>query len=270
MKEKKRLINALAWMIVCLLACFLMPLFLVFLFGLLDGLEVCRRGSDLFYIQEDHEFGNGRSLVANNEGNDYWEKNGIGRLDSTCLMPWHDRLMELDNVEEYELIDSFFTLRLCPIYVHRTSSRVDTFYCYNSIIDIGYIQRDAKTKDWMVLECKSPKLVLDSTYKERRSPYSSWGTLQSYSWEGQRLFFDSPLSYYWIIGRKTPHLYGPLSDKQLRIQLRRLKIPLPLTLKGRYDRYVHNYADYKGWQKNVPHEVYWPHHKSRPDKIIEQ
>lgn len=266
----KRLLISLIQTGGCLATCALVPVFIVFLIVLLNGLDERSRGSALFYIEEDPEYGNGRNLVTNYEGNDYWEKNGIGRLDSTCLWPTHKRLMDMpSNQPETDEIDSFFTPQRCPIYIHRFSGQVDTFYCYKAVIDIGYIQRYAKTEEWMIMECKSPRQILGSSYEETRSTSGTKGCLDCYTWEGQRLVFESPESYFWIAGKKSPHLYGPLSISQLPILLKRLGMVLPITLKGKYDRYVHNHADYKGWQDDMPHEFYWPHHKSRPDRIIQ-
>lgn len=270
MTTYKRIIIALIIIISVLIVPTLFFLGFTQTLDILKVIDGYTKGHSLFIITESNESGNGRFLETNYQGNDYWEKNGIGRLDSTCLWPTHERLMDMSSYQpEADEIDSFFTPRKCPIYIHRFSGRVDTFYCYKAVIDIGYIQRHAKTKEWMIIECKSPRRILGSSYEETRSTSGTEGCLDYYTWEGQRLVFESTESYFWIVGKKTPRLYGPLSISQLPIQLKRLGVVLPVTLEGKYDRYVHNHADYKGWQDDMPCEFYWPHHKSRPDRIIQ-
>ena len=58
--------------------------------------------------------------------------------------------------------------------------------------------------------------------------------------------------------------YGPFNMNELKVQMHKLGIPLPMRLYGIYDRYVCNFSD-----EPEPKAFYWPHHHRREGTLIE-
>ena len=233
------------------------------------------RNSGTMVIREDEQYGGGRYLMLNGLDSSFIAKEcpdashvpTPNARNVQCLVD-SEHLDYCDSIdgEEFEF----------PVFVHRFSERVDTFYTLrHGSIGIGYIQRSYYGKEWLVLEAKEPSRVLGHSHltkKEYRDiPIEGLG-LQHYTYEGQRIFFDNDSTKFWIASRKTTDIYGPLTEAELRIQLKRLKIELPITLEGLYDRYVYNHTEQSKdgrFQKNkLPKDFSWPFWTERPDRII--
>lgn len=131
-----------------------------------------------------------------------------------------------------------------PLYVHRPTGRTDSLYLRyyetQSVLDFGHIHRECFLDKWIILECRLPGRILgythlfDETY--RNVPIDELH-LGSYTYKGQRLIFESNDFDYWIINRLTTDLYGPLTENELIMQLKELRVPLPVKLKSSYFPY---------------------------------
>ena len=80
-----------------------------------------------------------------------------------------------------------------------------------------------------------PYMILGNNYfadiDNRHKPLMPIDYLMShYTFEGQRIVFESPKSYFWLFNRASPDIYGPYTMNQLREQLIRQGILLPITL----------------------------------------
>jgi len=131
-----------------------------------------------------------------------------------------------------------------PLYVHRPTGRTDTLYLgyYRTQTELcfGHVHRECFLDNWIILECRLPGRILGYTHlfdeSYREIPIDKL-YLGSYTYEGQRLIFESEDFDYWIINRLTTDLFGPLTEKQLVKYLNELKIPLPVELKSSYFPY---------------------------------
>lgn len=164
-----------------------------------------------------------------------------------------------------------------PVYVHRFSGQTDTLHLkyffsgYN--LYLGVIRSYYEDDNWLILAVAFPGDVLansflvDTAYLNKKEKYIP---LNAYSYDGQKRFFASREFHYWIINRSTTDWYGLLTEKELRPQIQRLGIPLPLTLKNACTPYVlprmvnGNFADIP-WPK---HFLFWPSDDKLKDKII--
>lgn len=219
-----------------------------------------------FYVRENHEWGNGRTLEIYHQDSaamvfPEWAVCGAGPCNMYCQ----------DSMEAR--VDSFYMrVGVCPVVVHRYSGRTDTVYTqFKSDTDVGYVSRDACTEDWIVAECKLPGEILGhkgltdyaiAAYGADTLPVQRL-RIDSYTFIGQEIVFDSDIVHYWIASRKTPDIYGPFTEREAVCQMEKLGIPLPITLDGNYDRYVYNCSDEKR-----PDSFSWPNWRHRPDKTL--
>ena len=153
-------------------------------------------------------------------------------LDSTKLELSH----EGDSSCEFQYI--------YPLYVHRPTGRTDTLYLgyYRTQTELcfGHVHRECFLDNWIILECRLPGRILGYTHlfdeSYREIPIDKL-YLGSYTYEGQRLIFESEDFDYWIINRLATDLFGPLTEKQLVKYLSELRMPLPVELKSSYFPY---------------------------------
>ena len=68
--------------------------------------------------------------------------------------------------------------------------------------------------------------------------------------------------------RNSYDLFGPMTRKKLKEQMRQLNISIPMVLDGHNDRYVRTH-DSTHRVDNTPKDFYWPHHHKRDDVVIE-
>ena len=190
-----------------------------------------------FTIEENHEYGNGRELVFHNTNGSNEEA-----AEHTDVLLFHRYSGEMDTM------------------------RVDSYNAY-VLGPIGYIQRVARLEKWLVLETKQPDMILDSTFVVNDSKTS--GSLGDFSYEGQAKVFDSDLSQFWIVNKYTPDLYGPMNENEVKQQCRNLQIDLPITLEGRYDRYVETHKEIDGRMEERPKVFNWPNWNTREDKMLQ-
>lgn len=248
---------------------------LITLFSLLTRLIIMNveRNSGTFVLKENHEHGDGRILQLNNLDRRF--KAGVS--PDIKWMPTVGNMYNTDHSHEMNSYDSITGKHAeYPLYVHRFTGRVDTLYTYRNQEVLGYVQRIHYSKRWLVLEVKNVGQILGYQYlaKEeyKKSPLDSL-SIGCYTYEGQRIFFDAPFSHFWIASRTTTNLYGPLTEVELQTQLKRLNIPLPLTMEGKYDRYVYNYTEELDhdhfYKEKLPKEFHYPHWQERPDRIIQ-
>lgn len=226
----------------------------------------CRDG--IYGMIEDHEHGLGRYLT----------------------LPYEDSLMvdSLPNLSScYDLTRKNFycrekeRLQRTPddstdctgkkyllTFVHRASGRVDTLYNYTkpggNLLLFGYVSGYKRHERWMVLESKDPEEILGRKYLCRPIPDKRVVHLDDCTFEGQKKFFDSRIADYWIVYLYSTDFYGPFNMNELKVQMRKLGIPLPMKLYGIYDRYVDNYSD-----EPHPKAFYWPRHHYREGTLIE-
>lgn len=240
------------------------------LFGLLFLVASCDfEPKDVsFFVLEDHEGGtNSRNLKANDIHNSHIS---LGKGNKIVICSTKNLYCkDKDSLQYYTIerkVDSWY-----PIYTHRNDGRTDTLFVWygrtSSFVDVGHVSRWAKLENWLVLETKLPGEILGHTHLSREM-YQEWDTydllMSCYTYIGQKMVFDSNRVYYWIVSRRSTHLYGPFSEKELKKKLAELQIQLPVTLNGCYDRYI--FGNNIGIKK--PKEFYFPHHRSREDKII--
>ena len=110
-------------------------------------------------------------------------------------------------------------------------------------------------------------MILDSTYLVNDSIVSAY--LGEFSYEGQTKVFNSELSQYWIVSKDAPELYGPMSESEVKQQCQNLQIALPVTLEGRYDRYVVTHKTINGQLEKKPNTFSWPNWHMRENKVIQ-
>lgn len=205
---------------------------------LLIGCYSCTHSHDgCFTIEENHEYGNGRELV-------FYETNRT-QTDSS--------------------------VQSCTLLFHRFSGETDTLslgtYNGHKLGMVGYIQRVGNLEKWLILETKIPSMILDSTYLVNDSIVSAY--LGEFSYEGQAKVFDSKLSQFYIVNKYAPELYGPLNENEVKQQCRDLQIALPVTLEGRYDRYVVTHKTINGRLEKKPNTFSWPNWHMRENKVIQ-
>lgn len=192
---------------------------------------------DCFTIEENHEYGNGRELV-------YYEPNST-RTDSS--------------------------VPACSLLFHRFSGETDTLTTgdYNGYVlrMVGYIQRVGYLEKWLILETKEPSMILDSANLVNDSIVSA--CLGDFSYDSQTKVFNSNLSQYWIVNKYAPELYGPMSESEVKQQCQHLRIALPVTLEGKYDRYVETHKTINGRLEEKPNTFSWPNWHMRDDKMIQ-
>ena len=202
---------------------------------LLIGCYSCTHSHDgCFTIEENHEYGNGRELV-------FYETNRT-QTDSS--------------------------VQACTLLFHRFSGETDTLstgtYNGHKLGMVGYIQRVTVI---VILETKIPSMILDSTYLVNDSIVSAY--LGEFSYEGQAKVFDSKLSQFYIVNKYAPELYGPMNENEVKQQCRDLQIDLPVTLEGRYDRYVVTHKTINGRLEKKPKTFSWPNWHMRENKVIQ-
>lgn len=192
-------------------------------------------------------------------------------LDSSMLQKSHDG----DSDRAYH--------HIYPLFVHRPSGRVDTLYnpfIYHACgLNFGHVHRECFLDKWIILECRLPGRILgyfhlfDDTYRDMPLDNLSEG---SYTYEGQRLIFESKDFDYWVVNRMTTDLYGPLTEKELLAQLKALDVPLPVELKSSYFPYKRHREKGTGNIIDFPNYMYtrclfwrvWPHGQEvEPKKI---
>lgn len=219
-----------------------------------------------FYVREDEGLRDGRILE-------------IYHQDSAMIThPGHPvRICNAENLYRPDSaeakVEPFLTEEgACPVAVHRYQGRVDTLYtAFHGHAGVGYVSRWRKTGDWIVVECKVPGEIMEhdclagygvAVNRTDTCPPIRLA-LEDYSYKGQTAVFESKMVHYWIAGRKTADLYGPLTEQELVVQAKILGIRLPIKLDGNYDRYVRNYSHEK-----EPKAFSWPNHRERPDKVV--
>lgn len=219
-----------------------------------------------FFVRENHEWGDGRTLEVYHQDSAAmvfpgWPICNAGPVNMYCP----------DSMEA--VVHPFYMrVGVCPVAVHRYSGKTDTVYTqFKGDVHVGYVSRYAKTEDWIVAECKIPGEIMGhrglTGYAKAEHGADTVPVLrlsmEDYTYKGQAAVFDSDIVHYWIASRKTPDIYGPLTQREAVSQMERLGIPLPITLDGNYDRYVYNDAD-----EEEPKVFYWPRWKNRPDKTL--
>ena len=153
-------------------------------------------------------------------------------LDPSKLVLSHDA----DSSIEFQ--------QIYPFYVHRPTGKIDTlyhgYYWLTATIDFGHVHRECFLDKWIILECRLPGRILGYSYlfdeSYRGIPIDNLYE-GSYTFEGQKLIFESKDFDYWVINRLTTDLYGPLTEKQLIKQIKALEIPLPVKLESSYFPY---------------------------------
>lgn len=193
-------------------------------------------------------------------------------LDSTELRMSHDG----DFSKEYQ--------NIYPLYVHRPSGRTDTLFLshtWHAIgLDFGHVHRELFLDKWIILECRLPGRILGYSHlfddTDRDTPLDDLSE-GSYTYEGQRLIFESKNFDYWVINRLTTDLYGPFTEEELVTQLKTLEITLPVKLKSSYFPYKRHREKGTGKIISFPDSMYtysifgrvWPHGKEVEPKTIE-
>ena len=138
--------------------------------------------------------------------------------------------------ESYDSIDLYD--KWLPLFVHRTNGRIDTLCtsicCQNTCT--GYIQREYKDDNWLIVESKQPDKILGNTHLvDKRAINYKGRFMNDYDYEGQYIVFNSKLSDYWIASRHSPDLYGPMNIKELKRVGTSLGIEFPITLESNID-----------------------------------
>jgi hypothetical protein len=253
----------------------------------------------VFFVRENHEYGNGRNLEL------YWPDNipsvyPVSYLDLSFHNLWcRDPDSLVITTTNPQTNPELYPMH--PLYIHRLSGRIDTLYHTHHVISapeddfrpraygvggvhIGYIHRECKVKGFYVMETKLPG---ESLGKKYISDFKDIGKdtllydLAYYTYEGQEKVFESELSHFWIANSSTTDLYGPLTEEELVVQLEQLGVRLPIKLKNPYDRYVYPkrhdvYIDSISYVVNMdsvppfytPKHFSWPFWNVRKPKII--
>lgn len=227
-----------------------------------------------FYIEPDFTL-NGRSLYFNVPApidlsdTSQW----IKPFDMADTAKYSCSISNMLNYKPFEKVKvpewSFY--KVMPYYFHRSvGGRIDTLY-KNEGIGLGYLSRYYADKKWFVVEIKWPGLthgyedLVDSATLSK--PLTNV-FLADYTYEGQRKIFESDESNYWIVARKSRHLYGPFTEKEILREMPKLGIKLPVKLIGLNDRY----AIIQAPEMNPHYNDRFPfklHEKTeRPDKIL--
>ena len=124
-----------------------------------------------------------------------------------------------------------------PLFVHRTNGRIDTL-CSTGLsrMYVGYISREYKNDNWLIVESKQPDKILGKTHLvDKRAINHKGHSMRDYDYEGQYIVFNSKLSDYWIASRHSPDLYGPMNIKELKRVGTSLGIKFPITLESNID-----------------------------------
>lgn len=124
-----------------------------------------------------------------------------------------------------------------PLFVHRTNGRIDTL-CSTGLsrMYVGYISREYKDDNWLIVESKQPDKILGNTHLvDKRAINYKGRSMNDYDYEGQYIVFNSKLSDYWIASRHSPDLYGPMNIKELKRVGTSLGIKFPITLESNID-----------------------------------
>lgn len=166
-----------------------------------------------------------------------------------------------------------------PLFVHRTNGRTDTLCSAGrDNMRTGYIQREYKDDNWLIVESKQPDKILGNTHLvDKRAINRKGHSMQDYDLEGQSIVFNSKLSDYWIASRHSPDLYGPMNIKELKRVGTSLGIEFPITLKGNLDWYacprdiegtdIHRQCNIPNKPKNLFDWFLW-YFVGRPDRVI--
>ena len=229
-----------------------------------------------FFVREEDDWSNSRILLVNQFDTVMIKEvvNPAKRYGFTChnLFCKNREDMILKSDSDWE--QSIRIWPCFPIRIHRISGRVDTLYCFGkhyAYTGIGYISAYGTQGNWMVLESKVPGRILGHEYlvdnKDKTRDTLSL-LMAEYTYAGQERVFASRKVDYWIASRNSYDLFGPMTRKELKEQMRQLKISIPMVLDGLYDRYVRTH-DSTHRVDNTPKEFYWPHHRKRKDVIIE-
>lgn len=232
-----------------------------------------------YYIWEEEEIADGRNLKINTPDSividmmpDSSKRFGdyAGNLFCTDV---RNLLLTTDSTWEAN-----FRKRLYfPIYVHRFSGRIDTLYKRSYLysagwIDIGHVSGSETHGNWLVIESKKPGMIIGYDYLSNKGclgcdklSLHMW----DYTYEGQEKVFESKKVFYWIASKHTTDIYGPLTKSELKVQMRRLGIPLPLKMDGWYDRYTYSRDEDGDLLPEEPKAFRWPYHRSREGTLIE-
>ena len=230
-----------------------------------------------FYVWEEERWSDGRFLMVNfsdsvqvkekiNPTNHY----DVRRTNLYC-QDQKDMILKSDS-------DWNASLRIWPCFpirVHRASGRVDTLYCFGNqgcFFSIGYISACATTKDWLIIESKVPGKILGREHlANEKIPECDVYMLfmGHYTYIGQKKVFESRKVDYWIANQHSYDIFGPLTKKQLKVQMQKLKIPLPMKLDGYYDRYSYAFDSTGFFLSDEPKEFLAPHHREREGILID-
>lgn len=226
----------------------------------------CRDG--IYRVIEYHEHGLGRYLAL-----PYEDSLMVDSLSnpSNCYNFTHNNLYCREKEQLQRRPDDSTDCtgkKYLLTFIHRASGRVDTLYRYTKpggdLLLFGYISGYKRHERWMVLEHKDPEEILGCNYLCRPIPDKRVVHLDDCTYEGQKKFFDSCVADYWIVNLYSTDFYGPFNMNELKVQMHKLGIPLPMRLYGIYDRYVCNFSD-----EPEPKAFYWPHHHRREGTLIE-
>lgn len=230
-----------------------------------------------FYVWEEEEVDNGRFLNVNRSDSVVIDAENMPAPE--CRYKANPRNIAQRRREDLTLAsDSVwaYASRIWPCFpvrVHRASGRVDTLYCFDrksAVFDIGYISAFEKRKGWLVIESKVPGKILGHECLAC-DDYNALDTfslsMTYYTFAGQERVFASEEVDYWIASLRSYDIFGPLTRQELKKQMQKLHIPLPMKLDGYYDRYV--YLLGRVDTTPTPEAFYWPHHRNRVGTTIE-
>lgn len=248
--------------------------YILFVILIICFVTSCQRGK-MFYVTDDHGFANARELQAHVNDNDWLATNRS--MDINCHNYYWDGFYPDDSIKD-AFRNAFVELPHYYLRVHRFHGEVDTFYIRSkSVLPVGYVQRIGEYKNWMVFECKRAYEILGYTHlvdeASKNVPLSQL-QLYNYTYEGQRVVFDSEISWFWIADNTSLNLYGPLRLEHLKQQLARMSISLPLTLEACANYYAMEYpyrtdnSNGIRWKDRVPKDYYYPHWTYPKDRVI--
>lgn len=238
--------------------------------------------NEYFYVDVYNQYCDGRMVVCNFEN----YNTDIIIPDSILSLSINKHSEMIGIQGGHDLISSKYSRY--PVCLHRISGHVDTIYTsQRGRVGVGYVCRMCYTGKWLVIESKMPYMILGNNYfadiDNRHKPLMPIDYLMShYTYEGQRIVFESPKSYFWLFNRTSPDIYGPYTMNQLREQLIRQGILLPITLQGLSDWYVeedtHDIEQRFEESETVsptimkdktkPEDYYYPNQTKRPDIVI--
>lgn len=251
---------------------------LLMFLGLLTLVSCCKfNENETFFILEDEEWSDGRLLMVNKSDSILIKElaDSTKRYFPTMHNMYSEEQEDMILTSDSDWRWHIQTWPCYPIYVHRATGRVDTLYCFSSTsshVCIGYISASKQYKDWLIMESKVPGMILKHTYladESRRQSEVFALSLCNYTYAGQKKVFDSRKVFYWMANQHTYDIFGPLTKKELKVLMQKQNIPLPIKLKGHYDRYVYARDSSHDILMNRPKEFKWPHHRKRSDITIE-